>query len=98
MIPVIDRSWQANLAATSCLLTVSIDFLFLFLVDEPVLHQRPQRRKPVPPRDLLPFRVVPPLVRDRDLVHPRAALEELGRDLGLDAEPFAAQGQRLQAV
>ena len=64
------------------------------LIDESVLHQRPQGREAVLPGDLLALGVVAPLVGDRHLVDARPALEELGRDLGLDAEALAVQGER----
>src|SRR5439155_24632669 len=68
------------------------------LVYESVLDQRPERGEAVPPGDLLPLGIVAAFVGDGHLVHPRSALEELGRDLGLDAEAVAAQWQRLQHV
>src|SRR2546423_13441489 len=63
--------------------------------NEPVLHERPQRGDPVLPRDLLPLAELATGVRDRHLVDPDAAPENLGRELRLEVEPV---GPKLHAV
>src|SRR3989304_2270351 len=67
-------------------------------VRQAVLDEGPQRRKPIPPGDLLALAVIPTLVSDRHLVDPRPPLEELGRDLGLDPEAVTLEVDALQDV
>src|SRR6266550_8966429 len=55
-------------------------------VPEAVLEERPQCRESVAPRDLLALVELTPGVRDRYLVDPDAALENLRGDLGFDVE------------
>src|SRR5437762_2809588 len=56
-------------------------------VDEAVLHEGPQRRETVAPRDLLPLVRLASRVGDRDLVDANPASENLGRHFGLELEP-----------
>src|SRR5207302_2687845 len=62
-----------------------------YLLDEAVLDQRPERRDPVPPVDLLPRVHLATRVRDRHLVDPDAAPQHLGRDLRLEVETVSPQ-------
>src|SRR5437773_12358579 len=65
---------------------------------EPVPDEDPERDDPVAPPDLLPFLVPPAIVRDRNLVDAVAALENLCRQLGLDAEAVRPQRHRPEHV
>src|SRR5205085_3528573 len=54
-------------------------------------QQGHDRRRPVPPGDLLPLVGRPAVVRDRQLVEPQLAGQHLARDLRLDPEVVPAQ-------
>src|SRR5215475_3175787 len=55
-------------------------------IHEAVLDQRPDGRKAVAPGDLLAFRKIASVIRDRHLVEFMFALEHLGGDLRLEIE------------
>jgi hypothetical protein len=55
---------------------------------ESISQQHPQRDNPVAPPDLLPFVVAAAVVGDGNLVNAVAPLEDLRRELGLDANPL----------
>src|SRR5262245_35988539 len=61
---------------------------------EPVLQQHPQRDEAIAPRNLLPFFVAPAVVGNWHFVDAIVPLENLGGELGLDAEPVRLERQR----
>ena len=67
-------------------------------IDEPELDEQPERLQTVAPADRLALGVRPPVVRDGNLVDPRAGLRQPGRHLRLDPEALAPQPELLQHV
>ena len=68
------------------------------LLADPDAQQYPDRLEPVSPRDLLPLRVRPAVIRDRQLIDAELPLADLRGDLRLDREVVLAEVEAAEHV